>query len=321
MMVRNRNKETEPLRQASSMFFFISIAALLWLIIKLSANYTVTEPLTISLKDQPSNLVITDDTQTIKVTLSTTGFKLLNYYFKPVSRRRVDISLEKVPLHKDSKSTYSFSSSYAKDKIANFLSISPNDISFEESRIILSMEELKSKKVKILPNLDISYENQYNRHGNIIITPDSITIYGPENIITNITNVFTEKHVLKNVNTKIDANIPINLTKGINADIKTVNIKMDVDRYTEAVANVVIRNNSKHKLRIFPDKVKIKYIVSLTDYNIINEKSFCIEIDTAQVSQRLNYLPVYLTDYPNNTRILSIEPREVEYIIIEENEN
>lgn len=320
-MVRNKNKEPQPLQQASSMFFFIFIAALLWLIIKLSANYTVTEPLTILLKDQPSDLIITNDTQTINVTLSTSGFKLLNYYFKPTSRRKVEISLEEVPLHKDSRSTYSFGSSYAKEKIANFLSISPNEISFDENRIILTMEQLKSKRVKILPNIDISYENQYNRHGNIIITPDSITIYGPENVISEITNISTQKYQFKSINSKIDTDIPLNLIDGINSDTKIVNIKMDVDRYTEAVANVVIKNNSKYKLRLFPDKVKIKYIVSLTDYNIINDKSFSIEIDTALISQRLNYLPVYITDYPNNTKILSIEPKEVEYIIIGENEN
>ena len=303
------------------MFFFIFIAALLWLIIKLSATYTVTEPLTIALKDQPSDLVIINDTQIVKVTLSTTGFKLLNYYFKPASRRKVDISLEEVPLHNNGNGTYSFGSNYAKEKIAYFLSISPNEISFDESRITMEMEQLMSKKVKVFSNIDISYENQYNKHGNIIITPDSITIYGPQNIIDEIYNIYTEKQTLKNVNSKIDINIPVHLEDYVNTDIKTVNVKMDVDRYTEAVANVSIKNSSKQRLRLFPDKVKIKYLVSLTDYNIINDKWFSIEIDTTQISQRLNYLPVYLTDYPNNTRILSIEPREVEYIIIEENEN
>lgn len=320
-MVRDKNKESQPLQHAGSMFFFIFIAALLWLAIKLSARYTVTEPLTIILKDQPSDLVIINDTQVIQVTLSTTGFKLLNYYFKPTSRRKVAISLEEVPLHNNSDGTYSFGSNYAKEIIAHSLSISPNEISFDENRIVLNMEQLMSKKVKVLPNIDISYDNQYNRHGNIIIKPDSITIYGPENIIKGVDYIYTEKQTFKNVNFKIDANIPVNIADNINTDIKTVNVKMDVDRYTEAVANVTIKNNSKQKLRLFPDKIKIKYIVSLTDYNIITDKSFCVEIDTAQISQRLNYLPVYLTDYPNNTKILSVEPKEVEYIIIEENEN
>ena len=65
----------------------------------------------------------------------------------------------------------------------------------------------------------------------------------------------------------------------------------------------------------------IKYIVSLTDYNIIKENSFKVNIDTSDINPENNYLPIYLTDYPNNTRILSIEPKEVEYIIIEKNEN
>ena len=107
----------------------------------------------------------------------------------------------------------------------------------------------------------------------------------------------------------------------INANNKNVNIKVFVEKYTEAIANVKINNTSQKKLRLFPDKVKVKYIVSLTDYNIINDKSFVINIDTADILPINNLLPVYLVDYPNNTKITSIEPKEVEYIIIDENEN
>ena len=114
-MVRKK-LESQTLQQFSSIFFFVAVAALLWLVIKLSANYVVTEPLTLNMKDAPSDLIITNETQKINVTLSTSGFELLNYYFKPSSRRKVDISLEEVPLHKDSEGTYSFSSSYAKEK-------------------------------------------------------------------------------------------------------------------------------------------------------------------------------------------------------------
>jgi phosphoesterase RecJ-like protein len=46
-----------------------------------------------------------------------------------------------------------------------------------------------------------------------------------------------------------------------------------------------------------------------------------LNIDTADIKPENNYLPIYLTDYPNNTKIISIEPKEVEYIIIEKNEN
>ena len=319
-MARRKNKP-QTFQQFSSMMTFVVIAALLWLLIKLSSNYTVTEPLTINIKDTPADLVLTNGTQKIKVTLSTSGFELLNYYFKPSSRRKVDISLEEVPLHKDSESTYSFGSSYAKEKIANYLTLEPSEVSFDESRIILNMEQLDSVRVKVIPNVDLTYEKQYNRLGKIQLTPDSATIFGPKNKISSIDNIHTQNLTLRNVNQNIDTDLPLKLDDMLNANHKNVNVKIFVEKYTEAVANVPITNNSKEKLRLFPDKVKIKYIVSLTDYNIIKENSFKVNIDTADIKADNNFLPIYLTDYPNNTRIINIEPKEVEYIIIEKNEN
>lgn len=319
-MVSNK-KESHSLQQFSNFLLFVTIAALLWLIIKLSASYTVTEPLTMNFKDAPANLIVTNETQEIKITLSSRGFDLLNYYLKPSSRRKVDISLEEVPLHKDSESTYSFGSSYAKDKIAEFLAIEPGKISFDENRILLNMEQLDSVTVKVVADVNLSYEKQYNRHGKIEITPDHVTIYGPKNKIASIENVYTENLSLKNVNSNIDVNIPIILDKTTNADTDEVNIKINVEKYTEAVTNVKVNHNYDKQLRLFPDKVKIKYIVYLSDYNIINENSFKVNIDTADISTENSFLPIYLADYPNNTKILSIEPKEVEYIIIDENDN
>lgn len=316
-----RKKETPTLQQFSNIFFFIAIAALLWLIIKLSANYTVTEPLTINIKDAPADLVVINETQEIKVTLSTRGFKLLNYYFKPQSKRKVDISLEEVPLHKDSESTYSFNSSYAKEKIAKHLAIETSHVSFDENRILMNMEQLDSVKVKLIPNIDLTYEKQYNRRGKIEVTPDSLMIYGPQNLIKNIDNIYTENVSLKDIDSNIDIDIPVHINEMINCTHNKVNVKINVEKYTEAVVNVKIKNNSDKKLRLFPDKVSIKYMVYLSDYNLINENMFNVSIDTADISNENSYLPVYLIDYPNNTRITGIEPKEVEYIIIEENEN
>ena len=319
-MVRNKQEQQSP-HQFSGILFFVTIAALFWLLIKLSANYTVTEPLTIGIKDAPADLVVINGNQELKVTLSTSGFELLNYYFKPASKRKVNISLEEVHLHKDSESTYSFSISYAKERVAKFLTIEPSDVSFDENRISIRMEQLDSLKVKVMPNLDLSYEKQYNRHGRIQITPDSVTIYGPKTKLKEIDNIYTENISLKNVNSNIDINVPLVTDDMINVDNKDVNIKINVEKYTEAIANVKIKNNSNKKLRLFPEKVNIKYIVSLTDYNIIKDNSFVISIDTADISSENNVLPVYLIDYPSNTRIISIEPKEVEYIIIEQNED
>lgn len=318
-MVRKK-QESQTLQQFSSIVFFVAIAALFWLMIKLSSNYVVTEPLTINIKDTPSDLVVTNGTQKLNVTLSSSGFELLNYYFKPLSRRKVDISLEEVPLHKDGESTYSFSSSYAKDKVAKFLDLEPNKVAFDDNRIILTMEQLDSIRVKVTPDIVISYEKQYEKYGKTITSPDSVTVYGPKNKLKSIDKVFTQNIVLKDVSSNVDIEVPLLLDEFLNSNNKNVNVKIFVEKYTEAMVNVKINNPSQKKLRLFPDKVTIKYVVSLTDYKMINENHFVINIDTAYINQE-NKLPVQINDYPSNTRITNIQPKEVEYIIIEEDEN
>ncbi len=313
------NKQNQQEHKFVNILLFIAIAALLWLIIKLSATYTVTEPLTMNFKDAPANLVITKETQDINVTLSSRGFDLLNYYLKPDSKLKVDISLEGVPLHKDSESTYSFGSSYIKPEIVNLLKIEPGKITFDDNRIMLTMEELDSVKVKVIANLDLSYEKQYSKHGKIKITPDSVTIYGPKNKISSLENIHTQNISLKNINSNIDVNVPLIIDEMMKTDTKNVNIRINVEKFTETACEVKIKHNYDKKLRLFPDKVKIKYTVYLSDYNIINENSFAVNIDTADISPENSFLPIYLSDYPNNTKIISIEPKEVEYIIIDEN--
>lgn len=319
MMVRSE-KESNALHQFSSVFFFIFFAALLWLIIKLSAIYTVTEPLTINLKNNPADMIITEGTknQTINITLSASGFDLLNYYIRPSARRYVDVSLEDLPIHEDRDDIYSFNSRYAVEKIANLLKIEIHEITLNDDRIYFRMQKLESKKVKVLPNIDISYQKQFNRHGKIQVTPDSVMIFGPKDVLNSTYNIYTDKVILKDVNNNIDMNVPLHLVEFLNSDTKDVNIKISVERYTEAIAYVPVINNTSRKLRLFPDKVKVRYIVSLTDYNIINEKSFKITIEEADIDNEDNFLPVYLVDYPYNTIISSIEPKQVEYIITEE---
>lgn len=322
-MIQRRKDESFALSQLSGAFFFIAFAALLWLIIKLSANYTVTVPLCVNFNNPPSELIITDgaESQTLNVTLSANGFDLLNYYFKRISKRKVDISLEEVPLHKESEGTYSVGSYYVKERIANLLKMDSQEVSLNENKLFLNMQKLDSKRVKLSANIDITYDKQYNRHGKIQIEPDSITLYGPENIIKDIDVIYTDKVSLKNVNSSIDIEVPIHFENLLNSDTKTANIKIEVEKYTEAVVNVPVKNNSKLNLRLFPDKVKVKYIVSLTDYSIINENHFNIIIDSADINSDNNLIPIYLIDYPNNTKITSIEPKQLEYIIIEEDEN
>ena len=102
----------------------------------------------------------------------------------------------------------------------------------------------------------------------------------------------------------------------IQCDINEVEIVVNVEKYTEAEVEVPITIPDDTQLHLFPNKVKIRYIVAIKDYPIINDISFKVTIDPDGIFLN-ETLPVKLLLYPNNTQIISINPEEVEYIVVQ----
>ena len=310
-----KDEQNQSLRRFSGMVIFILIATLLWLIIKLSDTYTVTSPFAIHFVEVPADHLVMNDSK-VSATMTTTGFKLLNYYFKTKSNRKIEISLKEVKYRKFDTNRYSINGRFVEEKIAEFMSTNPNDVKLTDENVYFSMSTLASKRVKIVPKTNITFEKQYNFYGEPVATPDSITVYGSADNINNINEVHTETINRKNVHQNISTSAKIDLAEGFYADFDHVDISICVEKFTEAEVVVPIGIPENLKLHLYPNKASIRYIVAMKDYAIINSLSFKAEIDTTNMFFN-DFLPVKLVLYPNNTQIIKVDPKEVEYIIIQ----
>ena len=312
-----KEEQSQGFRRFSGMIVFILIAATLWLIIKLSDTYTVTVPFAIHYVDIPASQLIQDNDQEISASVTTTGFKLLNYYFKKRKNRKIDISLKEVKYKKTEDETYSFSSRYIIDEIGELLSSNANDIILTDDVQYFNMSRLASKKVKVVPETNFLFETQYNYYGEPSATPDSITIYGSMSDINSTKEVKTKVITRKNVNQSIVTKAEIDLDKMLTADYNEVEVSVNVEKYTESEVIVPITIPENLNIHLYPNKATVKYIVAMKDYAIINTMSFKAVADTTDMLFR-DVLPVQLVLYPNNTQIIGIDPKEVEYIIVQQ---
>ena len=310
-----KDEQNQSLRRFSVMIIFILIAALLWLIIKLSDTYTVTSPFAIHFVEIPADHLVTNDSK-VSATMTTTGFKLLNYYFKTKPNRKIEISLKEVKYKQFDTNRYSINGRFVEEKIAEFMSTSPADINLVDENAYFTMSTLASKKVKIVPETSLTFEKQYGFYGTPTATPDSITVYGFSDNINSINEVHTKTITRKNVSESINASARIDLADGFYADADHVDVSISVEKFTEAEVVVPISIPGNLKIHLYPNKASIRYKVAMKDYGIINSQSFKAEIDTTDMYFN-DYLPVKLGFYPNNTQIICIEPKEVEYIIIQ----
>ena len=71
------------------------------------------------------------------------------------------------------------------------------------------------------------------------------------------------------------------------------------------------------KLHLYPDKAAVRYKVAMKDYAIINNLSFKAVADTTDMLYN-DVLPVKLVLFPSNIQIIGIDPKEVEYIIVQQ---
>ena len=312
-----KEEQKQGVSSFSGMLICIMIAALLWLIIKLSDTYTVTVPFAIHYVDVPASQLIQNNDQEITVTVTTTGFKLLNYYFEPKKNRKIDISLKDAKYKKTENNLYSYSSRFIIDQIAVYMSSNTTDISVTDDIQYFSMSRLAYKKVKIVPETNFSFEKQYNYYGEPTSTPDSITIYGSIEDVNNTKEVRTKVITRKNVNKNVVATTKIELDDKLRADIDEVEVLAIIEKYTESEVVIPIEIPHGVNMHLYPSKATVRYIVAMKDYAIINQLSFKAVADTSDMFYN-DVLPVNLVLYPNNTQIIGIDPKEVEYIIIQQ---
>ena len=311
------DSRNQSFKSLSGMIICIIIAALLWLIIKLTLVYSVTESFAIKFTDIPADQIVQNDNYHVEATMTTTGFKLLNYYRRAPKNRVIVLSLKDINYKKSNFETYSYSKRYLEESIAEFISATTNEVQIADELQYFVMSKLASKKVKIVPQTNLAFERQYNYYGEPFSIPDSATIFGTIKDIEDVQYLQTEVISRKNVNQSLDETAKLKVKESVQCDVSEVEVIVNVEKYTEAEVEVPITVPDGIKLHLYPDKTKVRYIVAVKDYPIINDLSFKVIIDTNDIFINES-LPLKLQFYPNNTQILSLNPKEVEYIVVQQ---
>ena len=203
------------------------------------------------------------------------------------------------------------------EKIAEFIGAATPDVQVADDQQYFVMSKLASKKVKIIPQTSLDFEKQYNYYGEPVAIPDSATVFGALKDIEDIQYLQTNVISKKNVNQNIDTKAKLALKENVRCDITEAEVVVNVEKFTEAEVEVPITIPDESQLHLYPNKVKIRYIVAIKDYPIISEISFKVTIDPDDIFNN-ETLPVKLLLNPNNTQIISINPEEVEYIVVKQ---
>ncbi len=301
-----------------SFFIFLLISATLWLMVKLSKEYSTQTAFAIRYTDIPVEKCISTPEQTVNLSFVTNGFRTLRHNLIRPQNRIVDIRLSEVPYHAVSETSFSISSQYVAAQIADLLNINPSDIVMNDAVIYFGMENLHSKVVQVKVPVNIKTQRQYKVYGQPTVTPPSVTIFGPEKIIDTMTAVYTSPITKTSANAPISETLPLDFGNGqVRSNITEAVVNIDIEKYTEADFKVPVTTPDNTPMRFFPETIDVKCLVAIKDYPNIKPESFKIEVLRSNGTDSIQpLLDVSLTKIPQHVKVLNVAPKKVEYLIV-----
>lgn len=296
---------------------FLMISAALWLLIKLTKDYTSQSVFIVSYTEVPVNKWVSTPEQRVNLSFVADGFITLRHHLVRTQKRVVFIPLDEVPYRLEGGNTYSYSSQYVAERVANWLGVPAGSVTINDDKQYFNMEDLQSVKLPVRVPLDVKTQRQYDVYGLPHANPSLLTVYGPKNMLDTMTAIYTETFQAVNASEDLVQQLPLNFYNGaIRSDVTSVEVTVEVEQFTETDIEVPVKVTDTLNLRFFPEVMKVKCLVPIRDFASINGASFTVLADTAQLHKLKPLLDIKLVQVPEHVQVLKTEPEQVEYLII-----
>lgn len=296
---------------------FLVSAFIILIFTKLSKQYTNTLVFNIEKVNVPQEHVILNDSSTVlSLTLKTSGFKWLRYYFETP---KLQIDFSKDVYQKESVYIWNKSKAFLTNtqlpSHVELLNMSPDTLVFKYGVYMV-------KKVPVLLNSNIAFTQGYDVLGDYILEPDSIQIIGPDIIVSEIQNIETDSIILSGIRADISETVKLKLPKEKELKFSDTDIvlKASVDKFTEGTLKIpiqVINIPEGVSLNYFPKEVNVSYYVNLSNFNSIKSKDFKVVCDYKKIGENQSFLIPELVKSPKPVKKSKINQQRIEFIITE----
>jgi hypothetical protein len=302
--------------KTKAFFICVVIASFLWLIHALNTVYTYNIKIPVVFNNLPENKKpLVEMPKQLSLDVKASGLKLclilLNKPFTPV---RVDFNTLAAinrnqnyilsSSHLDFKKTFRFET--------QIKHISPDTLYFSEKT---GYQKIVPIKVPLFLKCAEGFGYKAPH-----INPAYTTIWGDTTIIKTIDTIYTQALTFNGVNQTINSNLSIiKPGKDVHTMLNSVNVIIDVDKLVEQTITLPISEFQAlhgNNIAIFPSKVNVRYTSLQNAFNVADTGLFTAVINPSKINLATKKCLVYLTRLPANVTVMSIEPKEVEFLIL-----
>ncbi len=286
-----------------------------WLFFALSNRYVYPVKTLVHYIEFPQNKAFNPlQSDTVKLQIEGTGWQLLFYKLR-INPQSINVNLK--GLNKKSYVTITDQLT----EINRQLESEQKVVSVQPDTLYFDFSTRSIKKVPINVIKKIAFQKQYGISDSITLIPAYVTVTGPLEELALIDSWETETLELSDIRSTISAKLYLKkpIKTNINIYPSLVDVKIPVDEFTELTIEVpvkVINNRRYQDVKLLPDKVKVTLLAALSNYSKIDRSSFDVNVNLDNWKEKgYKQLPVRINKYPEHSKLLKIEPQNIDFII------
>lgn len=290
-------------------------ACFAWLILALNNKYVYSVQTQLIYKDEPLKKAFKAlQPDVVELQVEGTGWQLLFSRLR-INPQSVSVSLQKL----STRNFVVFSEQLP--QINKEIATAQKIISVKPDTLYFDFSKRTTKRVPIKLLSSLVFLKQYHIANQIQLKPAYVNISGPQEELAKITEWETDTLKISKLKQSTNTRVAIKPNQSNNIAIypTSIGVFIPVDEFTEKTVEVALnlRNNTNfYDFKLYPKKIKVKFMVALSSYAEVDEDLIEASVDVNEWKNRKHQnLTVTLTRFPKFCKLLSIVPQKVKFII------
>jgi len=268
--------------------------------------YYVNVPMDKSIsKEKPENL---------QLRIEDKGFAI--WYYK-IFRPEIKLDLGKTSVE-SGELVYNFEAN--RESLEEQVNINFENARFIQESLAIKFQPKKKKRVKVNPKIKLNYAVGYSAGKPISLSPDSVEVSGPGDIIDTLQNLQTSQLQISNIKSNVSGTIEIDTSNlgMLSFYTNEVAYSQEVEKFTEGSVNVpveILNLPDDTNISIFPKDVLVYFQVNLRQYEMVKADNFKVVCDFNDIDKGDDFIIARITEAPSFVRNLRLNERKIQFVI------
>lgn len=298
-------------------FCFVILAFCFWFILTISDNRERTIKIPIELVNVPSEAVLLNDAPPyIEARINDRGSIILGYDLNNIPPVKINFKQ-----HDNKKDAVVISSNSVIDYLREQLKSTTTILSYSPDSIRIDYTLDAGRRYAVELNGTFTPSPHHALGTNIIISPDSVTVYGKESKLKQIDKVLTEDFKAENLEESTVMTVKLQHIAGTRIIPDSVSITIPIEEYTAKTFSVpitVARVPRGYSVMTFPSHISLSCIIPTGKYAATTADDFLVGTDYYELKREEgSQAAIEVINAPEYARGITLAQDSVEYIINE----